>query len=510
MSFNATDVEDKSKKASKMAYNLYVIVSDIVVSMMCGAIAMLLWSQLRRDRKARIFLTFAMLECIAEANFTIARIFSLLDREEFIPFFYVATVIYTTYPHLLLTFVCELFGLWSPFRRSLARALLLIPVLAALCVITSTLFANVYLTPGGFFNYNPTVYALILLGIGELCILYALILALTHALSVKMREQRQLIFGVIVVLVTALILPSQALFRTFGALGTIVGILLITNSVLRYRLFDPLTQANKKLKRQRRRLRQMDHTNKKLLRQLEEANVAKSRFIGYISHEVRNSITPIFTASQSIIEHPYLYNEPLPEDYEADILRIYNQVSHTTRLINDLLDMSRIDAGELRISPAPLDPTPVLEEVQQALSGQLQAGVVFERQYESLPDVWADKTRLTQILMNIVGNAAKFTKNGRIILSAQVEPNIMRFRVADTGRGMSQYVLTRLFQPYLQDLRDTDRALRGTGLGLSISKRLVELHGGTITVTSKVDEGTVIEFTIPLAVVHTSTIVPIE
>jgi len=240
--------------------------------------------------------------------------------------------------------------------------------------------------------------------------------------------------------------------------------------------------------------------NARLFEETQAANEAKTQFIGYISHEIRNPISTIFTTAQTITEHEYMYKEPLPKEYRADLMRIRRQGEHIKNLIDDLLDMSRIEADALKLSLAALDPLPILSEVQQAMTASLQLGVTFHRKYtERLPNVWADATRLNQILMNLVSNAVKFTDHGTISLAAEIEGQNMRFEVTDTGYGISDHVLSRLFQPYTQDARESQQPRRGTGLGLTISKRLVELHGGTIQVVSKLGEGTTVSFTVPLA-----------
>lgn len=241
------------------------------------------------------------------------------------------------------------------------------------------------------------------------------------------------------------------------------------------------------------------YQNARLFEQTQAANEAKTRFIGYISHEIRNPIGTIFTTAQIIIEHGYVYDTPLPPEYLTDFKRIYRQAEHARDLINDLLDMGRIEADVLKLALNSVDPVPVLKEVQQAWLTQLNPQVTFQSKYsDALPVIYADKTRLTQILMNIVSNAAKFTEQGVITLSACADCSFLRFEVNDTGRGMSDHVLSHLFEPYTQDARDVANPRQGTGLGLSISKRLIELHGGVIEVASQPDKGTTIAFTIPL------------
>ena len=482
-----------------MVYNLYVIVANIVVSISCGAITMLLAFQLHRDAKAQAFMVFTLLECLAEGTLTVARVISLFSTDRFVPFVYLGFIIYSAYPFVLLRFVAEFFDLWTPGRRRLAHWLLALPVLLFVCALSNNLFSYLVMSEAGSFSYRPTLSLFLVVGIGELCIFYTLVLVIRHALSVRVRAQRQLIFGVILLLVTSLLVPSEILLRTFGALGIFSSTLIITGSVMRNRLFDPLTQVNAKLVRRTRKLRRAMKQNQALLEQTKNADKAKTRFIGYISHEVRGPITNIYTAVQAMVDHSYIYGVELPIPYRDDITRVYRQSNHVKNLIEDLMDLSRIEADALRLSSEVLDPVPVLREVQQNLRPQMRDGVIFQALYgDCLPKVYADKTRLKQILLNIVSNAIKFTEQGTVSLNAYVENSAMRFEVIDTGPGMSDEVLSHLFQPYTQDARNVGNPRQSAGLGLSISKRLVELHGGTIQVSSKSDEGTTIAFTMPL------------
>jgi len=309
-----------------------------------------------------------------------------------------------------------------------------------------------------------------------------------------------LIFGLVVLFATSLTMPNEALYRTCGAIGAVVGVLFITASILRYRLFDPLTQLNNRLKHQSRRLRKAIRQNGELLEQVRQADRAKTRFIGYISHEVRNPISNIYMTMQNVTEHPEFYPEPLPTDYNADLQGINRQAQHLTRLIDDLLDLGRIEADALKLSREPLNPVSILQEVQQAVTSQLQPSVTCRSEYPlTLPEICVDRLRFTQILNNIIGNAAKFTEHGTITLAGTVEGDSIRFSVHDTGIGMNDQVLAHLYEPYTQDAREVQQPHRGTGLGLSITKRLIELHGGTIQLTSKLGEGTDVSFTLPLA-----------
>ena len=241
--------------------------------------------------------------------------------------------------------------------------------------------------------------------------------------------------------------------------------------------------------------------NAQLFEKVQQANAAKTSFISYISHEMRNPISNILQATEAILQRPTWHNNiPLPDVYHSDMLDIEQGGQHLQWLLNDILDLSRIEAGKINLSTSPINPVPILRQVEQNVSSALRGGVELRANYgESLPCIMADDIRLRQVLMNLVGNAVKFTKAGSITLDAYVKDSMLWFSVADTGPGISQDALPHLFQAYAQASRQVMREYGGSGLGLNISNQLVELHGGKLWVESELGKGATFFFTIPVA-----------
>jgi signal transduction histidine kinase len=239
--------------------------------------------------------------------------------------------------------------------------------------------------------------------------------------------------------------------------------------------------------------------NAELFGQVQSANDAKSRFIRYISHEIRNPINIILHNTDYMLNYPQLYADvPLPEVFHKDMQQMHNTGIHIWDLMSDVLDITKIEAGKLEIIIEPLDPRPVLEDVIRYGRSIIKSGVEFETRYdEHLPKILADAKRLRQVLFNLVGNAAKFTTEGSISLEAHVGGEMMQFSVRDTGKGIPDELLPTLFDAFTNASRETSDEDRNTGLGLSISKGLVEAQGGKIWVETRVGKGTVFHFSVP-------------
>jgi PAS domain S-box-containing protein len=236
--------------------------------------------------------------------------------------------------------------------------------------------------------------------------------------------------------------------------------------------------------------------------EMRELDQLKSQFLANMSHELRTPLNSIIGFSRVILKG---IDGPVSELQEQDLNAIYNSGQHLLRLINDILDLSKIDAGKMELSIDDVNITELLQSVIPTTKGLLKDKAIklVEDIAPDLPMVRADPIRIRQILLNLLSNAAKFTEEGTITLSASYElnqdgqPEIV-IRVIDTGSGIAPEDRKKLFQPFSQVDSSPTRKTGGTGLGLSISKRLVELHGGRIEVISEVGKGSTFYFTLPL------------
>ena len=244
------------------------------------------------------------------------------------------------------------------------------------------------------------------------------------------------------------------------------------------------------------------HRATELAAQAQEANQLKSEFLANTSHELRTPLTAIAGTLGLVLNG--LYDSP---EEMHELIRIAHMASQNLhRIINDILDLSKIESGRLELEMQSMALGPLLAEVQETLRGPAeQKGVALEIQpfpAEGLPLILADPVRVRQILFNLVDNAIKFTSAGRIILRAEACPDApsVQIEVQDTGIGVPPERQARLFRPFVQADGSTTRKYGGTGLGLSISRSLAERMGGTLTLHSAgVGQGTTLRLTLPQA-----------
>jgi two-component system sensor histidine kinase/response regulator len=232
--------------------------------------------------------------------------------------------------------------------------------------------------------------------------------------------------------------------------------------------------------------------------ELEKANEAKSAFLANMSHEIRTPMNAVLGLS-----HLALKTDPSPRQRDY-LIKIRSSGQHLLGIINEILDFSKIEAGKLTVENIEFDLDKVLENVSNLISEKasdkglelifdIEPGVVSTR-------LRGDPLRLGQILINFCNNAVKFTEKGEVVIRAHVleaigDSQVVKFSVSDTGIGMTEAQMERLFQAFEQADTSTTRKYGGTGLGLAISKRLAELMGGDVGVTSEPGKGSTFWFT---------------
>jgi signal transduction histidine kinase len=219
---------------------------------------------------------------------------------------------------------------------------------------------------------------------------------------------------------------------------------------------------------------------------------AREEIVGVVSHDLRNPVAAVKMLSGAL-----LTGGDVPNVARESLSLIADAAEQMDSLIRDLLDVTRMDVGQLQLAPEPVDPSELLDEALRTLRPLIEdRKIELDVQVEKgLPKVRADIERVQQVISNLVGNAIKFTPSGgRITVAARGDDGEVVFSVADTGRGIAEDQLPKVFDRYWQSTR-TDR--QGAGLGLAIAKGIVEGHGGAISIESKPDKGTCVEFTLP-------------
>src|SRR5437868_14633751 len=272
--------------------------------------------------------------------------------------------------------------------------------------------------------------------------------------------------------------------------GTLV-ISAIRDVTLRKQAEQALAQSNQQSNQE------MERANAELAR----ANRVKSEFLATMSHEMRTPLNGVIGLTSLLL------GSPLPPEQQQYVTGIQSSGNALLTLIDDILDLSKIEAGHLSLEVQPLDLRQVVREVVAVFTAQVRAkGLRISAHVAPAvpPLLVGDAVRLRQVLTNLVGNAVKFTEQGAVEVRVDVveespEGTLLRLAVRDTGIGIAPEVQAVLFEPFTQADASTTRRYGGTGLGLAIARRLVELMGGTIGVESTVGAGSSFWVTLRLA-----------
>ena len=264
-------------------------------------------------------------------------------------------------------------------------------------------------------------------------------------------------------------------------------------------LADRMNQMSQELhslyENQRRAAQELQLLNQRLT----EASNAKSEFLANMSHELRTPMNAILGFLEMVLDE--VYGE-VPPELKEPLTDIQTNGKHLLRLINDVLDLSKIEAGRMELVLAEYSVQDVVETVRTSLQSlALEKGLGFVAAAEDdIPLAFGDGRRITQCLMNLVGNALKFSQHGRVVVGVERQGDDLLYHVSDTGIGIPKEELENIFTEFRQVGTALTREFTGTGLGLNITKKFVEMHGGRIWVESELGKGSTFFFSIPLRV----------
>ncbi|AMN54218.1 histidine kinase [Labrenzia sp. CP4] len=260
-----------------------------------------------------------------------------------------------------------------------------------------------------------------------------------------------------------------------------------------------LQKSRQTLEVQARQLVEMAEKYQEEKTRAEAANKAKSEFLANISHELRTPLNAIIGFSDIMTQEMF---GPVGTDRYSDYCKdIYSSGTYLLNVINDILDMSKIEAGRMSIETETVNASESAEDASRIVTGAAtEKNITVTTDVVENVSVHADKRALKQILLNLLANAVKFTPdNGTVTLRARPRGDKLHFEVIDTGIGISERDIERLAQPFVQVENQFTKTHQGSGLGLAIARSLVELHGGALVIKSEVKKGTTVSFTLPLA-----------
>ena len=258
----------------------------------------------------------------------------------------------------------------------------------------------------------------------------------------------------------------------------------VTSAFVKVSIMENLTKTGDDLKR--------------AIEAAETANQAKSTFLANMSHELRTPLNAIIGYSEMLIEDA----EDENEDFIPDLNKIHNSGKHLLGLINDILDLSKVESGKMELFLEDRKLNSVIEEVRSTILPLVETNNNALDIINDAGDIniYTDITKTRQMLLNILSNASKFTKEGKITLKVREsssDSSVLEIEVSDTGIGMTPEQLIKVFDPFTQADEKTTRKYGGTGLGLTITKRFAEMMGGDITATSEPGKGTAFTISIP-------------
>jgi signal transduction histidine kinase len=256
-------------------------------------------------------------------------------------------------------------------------------------------------------------------------------------------------------------------------------------------LFRDLSEQRDALQRQTLELERVNAA-------LREADQLKSEFLALTSHELRTPLTGILGFTRLVMDG--LYDDA--EEMRSMLQDSYSSGQHLLGLLNDILDLAKIESGKMEVHPEPFSLAILLEEVKPIAEAYPRKPDVqlFWPDVEGIPEVVVDPNRLKQVLLNLLSNALKFTKEGSVSVQVERHPGIITLLVADTGIGVSLEAQARLFQKFAQAEGGHSREFGGTGLGLVICKHMMEMMGGTISLSSEgLGKGSTLRITMAIA-----------
>ncbi|MEP7286064.1 MAG: HAMP domain-containing sensor histidine kinase [Chloroflexota bacterium] len=272
-------------------------------------------------------------------------------------------------------------------------------------------------------------------------------------------------------------------------------------------LFNSQEEIQRSFLRQKALSEQLQETNYELETARSAAIEAKNfrgQFLANMSHELRTPLNAIIGFSETMLNFPMMYeNVPLPAAYKADLTQIYTSGKHLLQLINDILDLSKVDYGRLEMEVEEVDLDPIFKGVLATAVGLIgDKPIKLKREVPpNLPHIRGDSLRIRQVMLNLLSNASKFTDEGTITVGARHDGNgEVTIWVRDSGIGIPPQEVDNIFEEFRQGTSGRKKGRAGSGLGLAISRQLLKLMGGQIRVESTLGQGSTFLFMLPVYV----------
>jgi signal transduction histidine kinase len=287
----------------------------------------------------------------------------------------------------------------------------------------------------------------------------------------------------------------QTLLLVMSGFLTVLGLGLIIS--LRQSVNSELARAYQLLEQENRERRRLFEEAQQARAEAERASHAKSAFLASMSHEIRTPLNAVIGFTRIVRRKG---TDALPQKQVENLDKVLVSADHLLALINSILDIAKIEAGRMDVQPTTFDVAELVSASATSVQPLIRQGQVhLKTEIEpELPSIYSDPDRIKQILINLLSNAAKFTHEGQISIAACHQGEMLAIAVSDTGIGISEEALKRIFEEFQQAESTTRQQYGGTGLGLSISRKLAQLLGGNLTATSANGHGSTFTLTVPL------------
>ncbi len=474
--------------------SLIVTGVNSITALVSAITLLLVYWQNPRNRLNQIFSAMVLSLLIYSLSLIIARYIDTFHLDPEITF-YVNTSLYGVFLIFLLAFTLAFTETWKRGTHPILMVAILIFALSTYFSWTGQAHASMKPSTeqGGSYVILLTPIGLVFSGAFLIFpVISTVLLWKARAQSGRVRHlwiaPLLILFGIVwtIAIWPILLIPLNGI--TLAVATFILG-----RAVLMDQLFNPLAQLSADLASKNNQLR--------------EADRLKSQFLANMSHELRTPLNSIIGYTDLVMDG--VYGEVTPQQVDR-LEKVTRNARSLLTLINDILDLSRIEAGSITLNTEPINTYEMLDSVLTILDPQISVkNLSVRREYTNdLPSVLADSMRTRQILLNILSNAVKFTATGHIRVKAFKKDKVVQFEIEDTGIGIPQNKQNLVFEEFRQVDSTSTRQYGGTGLGMSITKRLVEMSKGEIWLKSEIGVGTTFYFTLPAAE-NAAAIIPI-
>ena len=432
-----------------------------------------------RQRSNRIFAAMMILLAIHSLLNIVGRFLQPLNLDPW-PLYTAIMTLYLGFVMLVYPFTAAFAGLRGPVVNRIIVTDLALSVFSLVCLYSGQALTELYALPGGGFNGTPGA---LYIPLGLIILAYLAYTTIALARSPNNRARRLwpamalITAGYVSLALRPLIpLPLNAILLSAATLW-------MGYVVLQHEIFNPLAELNRELAR----------TNVELA----EANSLKNQFMANMSHELRTPLNSVIGYADLLLREVY---GPITAQQQDRLERIAKNGRHLLDLINDILDLSKIESGHMPLNRTTIETAALLDSVLDTVAPLAERkAIMIKRDYAHSPSIYGDETRIRQVFFNLISNALKFTPEGTITVSvaADLDGGMVAGYVQDTGIGIPEEKQAIVFEAFRQSDQSPTRAFEGTGLGLTISRHFVEMHGGRLWLESTLDEGTTFHFRLP-------------